>query len=158
MDAVSRFITSLAVTLGLAACNGANGTPKVLQATVQTVARSTPIAKARIWGPNVVAACPEVRSGEAQCLALIHTGPQLVPDGGSGPNGGFTPTQLEAAYRLPSRSGGSGQIVAVVDAYDDPNAASDLGFYRSYFGLPTATFTKYNQEGQIGNYPIGNLE
>ena len=33
-------------------------------------------------------------------------------------------------------SDGAGQIVAIVDAYDDPNAASDLAYYRSYFGLP----------------------
>jgi subtilase family serine protease len=45
-----------------------------------------------------------------------------------------------------------------VDAYDNPNIASDLAIYRSYFGLPAANFTKYNQNGQIGNYPVGNTE
>jgi subtilase family serine protease len=50
-------------------------------------------------------------------------------------------------------SEGSGQIVAVVDAYDNPNVTSDLNTYRSTFGLPAAIFTKYNQEGMQGNYP-----
>ena len=123
----------------------------------QQAGANTPTGNANLWGPNVVAACPHARPREAQCLALIRTG-QQVNDGGSGPNGGFTPSQLEAAYNLPSTSRGSGQIVAIVDAYDDPSIASDLATYRSYFGLPAANFTKYNQDGQTGNYPPGNTE
>jgi subtilase family serine protease len=69
---------------------------------------------------------------------------------------GWAPSNLQAAYNLPSSSKGSGQIVAIVDAYDNPNVASDLAAYRSYFGLPAASFYKYNQEGQQGNYPVGN--
>jgi hypothetical protein len=38
-------------------------------------------------------------------------------------------------------AGGWGAI-AVVDAYDDPKAASDLAFFDSTFGLPAAKFTK----------------
>lgn len=37
-------------------------------------------------------------------------------------------------------TGGWGAI-ALVDAYDDPNAASDLAFFDTYFGLPKANFT-----------------
>jgi subtilase family serine protease len=50
-------------------------------------------------------------------------------------------------------SKGSGQIVAIVDAGDNPNASSDLSTYRGQFGLGTANFSKYNQEGQQSNYP-----
>jgi subtilase family serine protease len=59
--------------------------------------------------------------------------------GGLGPDGGFTPAQLRAAYNLPS-SGGS-QIIAVVDAYDNPNALSDFNTFSTQFGLPTETST-----------------
>ncbi|HEX3672029.1 MAG TPA: S8 family serine peptidase, partial [Candidatus Cybelea sp.] len=52
---------------------------------------------------------------------------------------------------------GSGQIVAIVDAYDNPNVATDMAAYRSEFALPTGNFTKYNQEGQTSNYPSGSL-
>jgi hypothetical protein len=69
---------------------------------------------------------------------------------------GWGPSDLQAAYNLPSTSGGSGQTVAIVDAYDNPNVASDLAAYRSYYGLPVATFSKFNQEGQQGNYPSGD--
>jgi kumamolisin len=48
-------------------------------------------------------------------------------------------------------SGGWGAI-AVVDAYDDPNAASDLAFFDSTFGLPAAKFTKV-----IANSSFGTL-
>jgi len=37
-------------------------------------------------------------------------------------------------------SGGSGAI-AIVDAYDDPNATSDLATFSSFYGLPAANFS-----------------
>jgi hypothetical protein len=49
---------------------------------------------------------------------------------------------------------GTGQTIAIVDAYDDPDAASDLNAFSAYFGLPTfnsgagsPTFTQFNQYG-----------
>jgi subtilase family serine protease len=110
----------------------------------------------KLWGDGVVAACAAPEPGRAQCLALVRTSNE-IPDGGSGPGNGFTPAQLQAAYSLPV-SKGAGQIVSIVDAYDDPNIVSDLAYYRSYFGLPQATFTKYNQEGQKRNFPPANAQ
>jgi hypothetical protein len=48
--------------------------------------------------------------------------------------------------------------VAIVDAFDDPNAESDLGFYRSSYGLPACTtangcFSKVNQSGAASPLP-----
>jgi len=60
------------------------------------------------------------------------------PADGSGGPGGLTPSDLRAAYGLPA-SGAHGRTVAVVDAYDDPNAEADLAVYRSAFGLPPCT-------------------
>ena len=64
---------------------------------------------------------------------------------------GYGPSTLVAAYKL-AQSKGSGQTVAVVDAYDDPNAESDLAAYRTQYGLPACTtangcFKKVNQSG-----------
>ena len=41
---------------------------------------------------------------------------------------GYAPSDLQKAYSLTpySNGNGSGETVAIVDAYDDPNAASDL--------------------------------
>jgi kumamolisin len=46
-------------------------------------------------------------------------------------------------------SGGWGAI-ALVDAYDDPNAATDLAFFDTYFGLPLAHFTRVFANSSFG--------
>ncbi len=71
---------------------------------------------------------------------------------------GYHPADLQSAYKLPSSSAGSGQTVAIVDAFDDPNAESDLSVYRSMFGLSACTtangcFKKVNETGGT-NYPV----
>ncbi len=77
---------------------------------------------------------------------------------------GYSPCNLRSAYKLTSlaTTHGKGQTVAVVDAYDDPDAESDLATYRSNFGLPPCTtangcFTKVNQDGVQGDYPAGDM-
>jgi hypothetical protein len=95
-------------------------------------------------------ACPTARAGEAQCLALVESRSGVTPL-----VAGWGPSNIQARYKLPTNQG-SGQIVAIVDAFDNPNVASDLAEYRSEFGLGTANFTKYNQEGQQSNYPSGS--
>jgi subtilase family serine protease len=77
---------------------------------------------------------------------------------------GYTPQNLANAYKWADPTGSSwssnGQTVAIVDAYDNPNAASDLNAYRSQFGLPPCTtsngcFRKVNQRGGTAP-PAGN--
>ncbi len=72
--------------------------------------------------------------------------------------GGYGPCDLQSAYKLytPSSTLGAGRTVAIVDAYDDPSAASDLNTYRAQFGLPSVNFTKINQNGVAGSYPSAN--
>ncbi|HTL86155.1 MAG TPA: S53 family peptidase [Acidimicrobiia bacterium] len=65
---------------------------------------------------------------------------------------GYTPCDLQDAYALPSDSAGSGKTVAIVDAFDNPNAEADLGVYRAEYGLAPCTtangcFRKVNQNG-----------
>lgn len=105
--------------------------------------------------------CADTPVGFAHCMAI-----QVVPaamahakPGGGGPQG-LNPADLQSAYNLPSSSVGSGQTVAIVDAYDDPNAEADLGVYRAQFGLPACTtangcFRKVDQNGGT-SYPRGN--
>jgi subtilase family serine protease len=73
---------------------------------------------------------------------------------------GFGPADLQAAYVLPATTAGAGQTVAIVDAYDDPNAEADLATYRSFFNLPACTtangcFSKVDQKGGT-RYPRAN--
>ncbi len=91
------------------------------------------------------------RRGEMACLSLVRT--DVTPRQGIQPNvapSGYGAPDLKSAYALPS--GGSGATVAIVDAYDDPNAESDLATYRSQYGLPACTtangcFKKVNETG-----------
>jgi subtilase family serine protease len=115
--------------------------------TAQQLGAASGTASQRQTGPPGRRACPEPSPEESQCgVIILKMGVQ--PD-----LAGWGPSDLQAAYNLPSSSKGSGQIVAIVDAYDNPNVASDLAKYRSYFGLPPANFYKYNQYGEQGNYP-----
>jgi len=106
--------------------------------------------------------CPvPSRVGQMECMSLVRTNTRhyrgitanVTPSG-------YGPADLQSAYNLAAAAGtdGTGETVAVVDAYDDPNAEADLAVYRSQYGLPPCTtangcFTKVNQSGQQGNYP-----
>jgi hypothetical protein len=96
-------------------------------------------------------ACTPAGADGASCLAVI------VNDRVQYAVSGWAPADFQTRYKLPSGTKGAGQIVAIVDAYDNPNAASDLAAYRSEFGLGAPTFYKYNQDGQQGNYPSGSV-
>ncbi len=69
---------------------------------------------------------------------------------------GLSPTDLEAAYRIPVPA--FTPTVAVVDAFDLPDAESELAYYRNYFALPPCTYAngcllRVNQNGLTSNYP-----
>lgn len=71
--------------------------------------------------------------------------------GGSGTPSGYVPADIQSAYGL-SSTAGSGETVAIVDAYNDPNAEGDMNTYRSQFGLVSCTtkngcFTQVAQDG-----------
>jgi len=62
---------------------------------------------------------------------------------------GFTPAQIRKAYGFDMVSlDGSGQTIAIVDAFNDPNIASDLGVFDAQFGLSAPPSLKIvNQTG-----------
>lgn len=73
--------------------------------------------------------------------------------------GYLTPAGLHAAYSLPTATVSSSlQTIALIDAYDDPTAESDLAVYDKEFGLPECTaadgcFRKVDQEGKATPLP-----
>ncbi|HYV48986.1 MAG TPA: hypothetical protein VFA20_29200, partial [Myxococcaceae bacterium] len=104
------------------------------------------------------APCALEAFGEARCHGWVKLDPDGKPSSGSTPSGLF-PADLQAAYNL-NTAAGSGITVAIVDAYDNPKAESDLAVYRAQFGLPPCTtangcFKKVNQTGGT-RYPRGN--
>ncbi|ACU69369.1 Ig family protein [Catenulispora acidiphila DSM 44928] len=135
---------------------------RILLAGVITSALSTVAAMAMVQpaeaavSPQIVpASCASAPAGHAHCNAV-----QLVPSGArpAAPTG-FGPSDIQSAYNLGTNPG-SGQTVAIVDAYDDPNAESDLRTYRSQWGLSACTtangcFSKVDQNGGT-TYPSGD--
>jgi subtilase family serine protease len=70
----------------------------------------------------------------------------------SGPTG-FTPLQIWTAYGI--KGDGKGQTIAIVDAYDDPSALSDVNVFSTTFSSPLPqfnvggpTFTKATPQGK----------
>ncbi|HEV7203924.1 MAG TPA: S8 family serine peptidase [Jatrophihabitans sp.] len=96
----------------------------------------------------------------ATCFGRVRTasgaiGPRIM----AGPVG-LGPVQLQSAYKLAGLHA-NGRTVAIVDAYDDPNAESDLATYRTAYGLPACTtangcFRKVNQNGAASPLPAGD--
>jgi subtilase family serine protease len=62
---------------------------------------------------------------------------------------GYTPSQIAQGYGFNQITDqGQGQTIAIVDAYKDPNIASDLNMFDAEFGLPSPPlFTQVNQSG-----------
>ncbi len=114
--------------------------------------------------------CPR-EAGKVSCQSIRDPAPRIprqgpLPAGAIGPtaagetspafsghgeDGGYSPADLRSAYSLPS-SGGNGRTVAIVAAMDDPDAAADLGVFRSHYGIPPCgeaqeCFRKVNETG-----------
>lgn len=74
---------------------------------------------------------------------------------------GYTPAQIRHAYGFDQvtfgsvAGNGAGPTIAIIDAYGDPNIASDLHTFDTTFGLPDPTFVKVNQTGGT-RYPNTN--
>jgi hypothetical protein len=88
-------------------------------------------ATARASAPaatRVAHVCGVAAPGTAECLADVVSNRPIASSNGT--IAGYVAAQLEAAYKLPI-SRGAGQAIAVVDAYDDPTAESDLATYRT---------------------------
>jgi hypothetical protein len=110
---------------------------------------------------DYAAACATVVFGKAACMALVRTNVKAHMQAAAHPDAapvgdGYGPSNLQSAYVLPSSTAGSGETVAVVDAYNDPNAAADLATYRSAWGLPacgSGCFSVLNENGQTSPLP-----
>src|SRR5205807_1026596 len=84
--------------------------------------------------------CGPVTGKKVRCHADVVTDASGNPLATSGPSG-YGPADLQSAYNiaLAAANNGSGQTVAIVDAYNDPNAESDLATYRTQYGIAACT-------------------
>ncbi len=136
-------------------------------------ARATPasheaFASVRLAGPQLPAGVARAcklpsRPQRMACMALVRTNTKVRPLGKqpfSSPPSGYGPADLQSAYNLASASAsvGNGELVVLVDAFNDPNAASDLAVYRAQYGLAPCTtangcFAQLDQNGAPSPLP-----
>jgi subtilase family serine protease len=101
---------------------------------------------------NYHAVCPGAVVGSARCHANVVTDSHGNPAATTSPTG-LSPATIKSVYNFPTSStAGAGKTIAIVDAYDDPTAESDLAVFSSQYGLPACTtangcFRKVNQTG-----------
>ncbi|HEY3979974.1 MAG TPA: S53 family peptidase [Streptosporangiaceae bacterium] len=156
----ARAITISAASIALAATGLAFASTATASTTSGTTSSARPAASFRR-----ACALPTTRN-TAACHAIVnlsaaqHATMTAAPDATAPTTDGFGPASLQAAYKLPSATAGTGQTVAVVDAFNDPNAKSDLATYRADFGQPacnTSTsagcLTVVNQNGKTSPLP-----
>src|SRR5690242_794384 len=132
-------------------------------------ASASPPGSAPAAAPAAVRACGTATPGNYRCLALFRpdtayrTRVAARSAAGSAAAGlvpqpsGYGPQDLQSAYKLPTGRGGN-QTIAIVDAFDDPNAEADLAAYRAQYGLPPCTaasgcFRKVNERGDAAPLP-----
>ena len=144
---VTRGLSLTAIAVTLLATPAARAETNVQAAAGTSATRPGPVSHRH--------ACAAPRPGRAACLAIVDTDHRGRPlTAALAAADGLQPYQaagLEAAYRLPSARRGHGQMIAIVDAYDDPRAAADLAVYRKANHLPGCLklrcFRKVNQNG-----------
>jgi subtilase family serine protease len=109
---------------------------------------------------NAQAVCPAAAAGSSHCHALVATDDHGNPLAQSAPYG-LAPSTIKSVYSFPTSStAGAGETIAIVDAFNDPNAESDLATFDAQYGLPSCTtangcFQKVNQTGGT-SYPRTN--
>jgi hypothetical protein len=161
--AMRRGLHSLGVALTAALLGGSTALSGgvALAATPQAPAGTVP-APAR--------ACDRASAGSVACLSLFRSvaaaqragapgnvaglaarASGVSPNAVAPPTSGYGPADIKSIYSLDITKG-VGQTVAIVDAYDNPNAEKDLATFRSVYKLPPCTtangcFRKVNQRG-----------
>ncbi|MER7568964.1 S53 family peptidase [Streptomyces sp. NPDC097941] len=148
--------------------SAAAATAALLLAGVGTAVHADAASSAKVTWAATPCATPK-KAGELACDSLRVTGGTtafqkargITPKAADAATpSGYGPSDLQSAYGLTaaSASNGSGQTIAIVDAYNDPNAEADLAKYRSYYGLPACTtangcFKKVSQTGSTTSLP-----
>src|SRR6266702_4428888 len=98
------------------------------------------VAALLLLSPGILIPQALASHADGYAVPLIHT---VSP--ASSTVVGLTPSQIRHAYGFDllscasSNTCGSGQTIAIVDAFNDPNIQSDLNTFDSQFGLPACT-------------------
>ncbi|HTV73156.1 MAG TPA: Sir2 family NAD-dependent protein deacetylase [Candidatus Acidoferrales bacterium] len=113
-------------------------------------------------GDSWVNACGDPSPTENRCtlqipLTLASNVGTETPDESPYPGKGYVyvPSDLQSIYDLPSKTGGAGETVALVESEDYANLVNDVNVFRKAYGLGTVNLQKYNEYGQTAPLPPG---
>ena len=81
--------------------------------------------------------CGNPGNDRARCYVHVsRTGGGVRPDATASPTG-LDPATIKSVYGFPTGlSAGTGETIAIVDAYDDPTVFNDLNVFSQQYGLP----------------------
>jgi subtilase family serine protease len=107
-------------------------------------------------GPaSAASAGPNLPAGVAHVTLKIHRIGTLrngLPKVTSTSPTGLSPSAIKSVYNLsglaPTSNAGAGQVIAIVDAYNDPNSLADLNVFNAEYGYPAlSTCSSLTQAG-----------
>ncbi|HEX5971072.1 MAG TPA: S53 family peptidase [Gemmatimonadaceae bacterium] len=154
MSVTARMLVGITALAALAACSS-NDAPDPSAISAPGNSSLSASATGQAMRQLNARVCPGAVAGSARCHSWVRVDASGKPVTNVTPSG-YGPADLISAYNLPQTAGATwswnGQTIAIVDAYDAPSAESDLGVYRSTYGLPACTtangcFRKVNQTG-----------
>lgn len=140
------------------AADGAATPLAAAEYTVRRTCRPPEEGHASCLAEQLVAATPQAQAYDHPIAVVRPAGaaqPALSPAAG---DFGLRPQDIHSAYSLPST--GSGEpLIALVDAYNDPTAESDLRRYDETFGLSACTKANgcFKQVGEHGGEAQSSL-
>jgi Repeat of unknown function (DUF346) len=107
-----------------------------------------------LWSPVALAA--DNHSAPPPVHLPLRHGPAHARSAlSAGAPQGYIPCDIQRAYHMDllhaSQTTGANQLIAIVDAFDDPNAASDLHAFDAAFGLPDPAFQVSNLGAAAGS-------
>jgi hypothetical protein len=159
-------LSAMAATFGLAAVPAVASAMAGRPASGTTAATGTPMAAGPQRG-DTRQVCPVVHQpGYVTCQSIIklasaaRNAPAAMGTDAAVP--GYGPGSLRSAYGLlKAASRGRGRTIAIVDAFRDPRAASDLAHYRSHYNLGACTKSNgclhiLNQNGKSSPLPAAD--
>ena len=172
VNAVVAFLRSSGLQVGAISSNhlliDASGSVAKVEAAFDTQISDFNYHGRTVYAPTVEPSVPAALAGMIQNVGGLdnvgiyhHSGDVIAttPLAGSGPGGGYTPSELRTAYdanSLISSDNGAGQTVAIFEL--DSYKASDINAYLSNYGLGSAKYSNVVVDGASTTAGSGAIE
>jgi subtilase family serine protease len=121
------------------------------------------ILSSPIYAQHVITMLPPNDPQDPNPISFLRPHYVIFAEAGVGPTApaqtAFSPAQIRHAYGFDTiRNQGAGQVIGIVDAYDDPKIESDLAVFDQQFNLPACTSSSgcFRKVYERGSAPVSN--